>query len=81
MRRPLSHDKRAQAAASLIQFGGLTGKKNEENREEAPDRTSTRSSLGAARYLLSLRIPVNLWGSRRFDEVEVENFRAPQREH
>jgi hypothetical protein len=59
---------------------GLTGKKNEKKEEEAPDRTSTRSSLGPARYLLSLRVPVKLRGSRRFDEAAAENFRKPRLE-
>jgi hypothetical protein len=34
-------------------------KKEEEKEEAEPDRISTRSSLGSARYLLSLRVPVN----------------------
>jgi hypothetical protein len=62
MRSPLSHDNRAQAAGRIVQFEELTEKKEAEREEEDPDRTSTRSSLGPARYLLSLRVPVNPWG-------------------
>jgi len=78
MRSPFSHDNRAQAAARVVQFEGLTGTKEAKREKEDTDRTSTRSSLGPARYLLSLRVPVNPRGSRRFDEAEAENFREPR---
>jgi hypothetical protein len=60
-RCPLSHDNRREALAvnRNVLFCGLKKKKEADKQEADSDQTSTRSSLGPARYLLSLRFPVN----------------------
>jgi hypothetical protein len=64
-RCPLSHGNRGEALAVNLNilFCGLKKKKEADKQEADSDQTSTRSSLGPARYLLSLRFPVNQrWG-------------------